>query len=366
LRTLEDARHLEISISGANSTAYPPAQIRSIAAPRWFVRLVEGVPLEFHKPLNNATGDVITIRTNPGDEIAEVWQETRVFLLMLLVVLLTLNGILYLIIGRWFQPVTTILDNLGQVEHGGFSGTLPANALPELRVIDDRIKRLSAVLAASRKDNELLTSRSLLIQEEERRHLAQELHDEMGQSISAIKAIAFSIAQRSSDDSMSREGATRIGSISNHVRDHIRSMMHRLRPVVLDELGLIPALEHMVDEWNRNHSNSFCSLRASGDGSRLSSEQQIHLYRIVQEALTNAAAHSGAESVEVSVECSDPVRLQVRDTGKGFLAAAITPGMGLSGMQERVKALRGEWALDTQPEAGVTIRVVFPLSPSLN
>src|SRR5690606_17634846 len=116
--------------------------------------------------------------------------------------------------------------------------------------------------------------RSLSIQEAERKHLAQELHDEMGQSISAIKAIAFSIAERNSEDAMSREGATRIGTISNHVRDHIRSMMHRLRPVVLDELGLIPALEHMVDEWNRNHSNMFCSLRTSGSFNTLSNEQQ--------------------------------------------------------------------------------------------
>lgn len=364
LRRLEDARHMEISISNSTAPETLVATTRAIAAPAWFVRLVESEPLVLRKPLNNANGDVITIRTNPADEIAEVWQETRVFLLMLLVVLLSLNSILYLIIGRWFQPVRTILDNLEHVEHGDNSGPLPANALPELQVIADRIQRVASALNASRADNERLNRRSLSIQEEERRHLAQELHDEMGQSISAIKAIAFSIAERNSDDPMSREGATRIGSISNSVRDHIRSMMHRLRPVVLDELGLIAALEHMVDEWNRNHSNSFCSLRTSGDFSKLDSEQQIHLYRIVQEALTNVAAHSGAELVDVSLErgATLQLQLQVRDNGRGFDPARTTPGMGLSGMQERVKALHGEWVLDTQLAAGVTIQVTFPLN----
>lgn len=362
LRDLEDARHMVIDIGNSLELDQVPTTSPDIAAPAWFVGMVEGLPLVYKKKLNNANGDVITIRTNPADEIVEVWQETRVFLLMLLVVLLVLNSILYLIIGRWFKPVNTILDNLERVEHGGFSEALPANALPELQVIADRIQRVASVLSASRDDNERLKRRSLSIQEEERRHLAQELHDEMGQSISAIKAIAFSIAERNSEDPMSREGATRIGSISNNVRDHIRSMMHRLRPVVLDELGLVPALEHMVDDWNRNHSNCFCSLRTSGNFNKLDSEQQIHLYRIVQEALTNVAAHSGAERVEVSLDSSANLQLQVRDNGKGFDPSSITLGMGLSGMQERVKALQGEWVLDTVPDAGVTIRVSFPLN----
>lgn len=373
LAALEGARHMEISIARSQAALpvtgiylqpdRPATAATTPAAPRWFVRLVQGEDLVFSRPLGNRLGDVITVRTQQADEIVEVWQETRVFLVLLGAVLLVLNGILYLIIGRWFAPVRVILDSLAAVEHGHSTRPLPAQALPELQVISDRVASLGAVLRQSRDDNARLMRQSLSIQEEERRHMAQELHDEMGQSISAIKAIAFSIAERNPQDTMGREGAQRIGTIANNVRDHIRSMMQRLRPGVLDELGLLPALEHMVDEWNRDHANQFCSLRSSGDASRLSSEQQIHLYRIVQEALTNVAAHSGAAQVEVTLELgAQQLLLCIRDDGCGFDATAVRRGMGLSGMQERVRALGGSWQLDTAPGAGVTIQVIFSLA----
>jgi two-component system, NarL family, sensor histidine kinase UhpB len=369
LVALEGARHMEISIARSLSApqviAAPPQDAspepgnRLPSAPRWFVRLVQGQDLVFQRALGNSSGDVISIRTRQADEIAEVWQDTRVFLVLLGLVLLLLNGVLYFIIGRWFAPVSTILSSLAEVEHGGSASRLPRKALPELQVIADRVARLGEVLRQSREDNERLTTRSLGIQEEERRHLAQELHDEMGQSISAIKAIAFTLAERNREDVLSREGAQRIGMISNTVRDHIRSMMQRLRPSVLDELGLGPALDNMVDEWNRDHGNLFCSLRCSGALHMLGPEQQIHLYRIVQEALTNVAAHSGATRVDISLDAGDSLTLTIRDDGTGFDPATVKRGMGLSGMQERVQALGGRWLLDTAPGSGVTLDITL-------
>jgi two-component system, NarL family, sensor histidine kinase UhpB len=370
LAALDGARHMEISIARSlaspqavdgNLQTHPPAGTpRPPAAPRWFASLVRGEDLVLKRALGNGSGDIITIRTQQADEIDEVWQETRVFLVLLGLVLLLLNGILFHIIGRWLTPVHAILDSLEDVENGGSATPLPSKALPELRVIADRVESLGEVLRLSRAENERLMGRSLRIQEQERRHMAQELHDEMGQSISAIKAIACSIAERNREDTMSREGAERIGTISNNVRDHIRSMMQRLHPSVLDELGLIAALEYMVDEWNRDHANVFCSLRSGGEPQqRLDSEQEIHLYRIVQEALTNVAAHAMASRVDVTLELGEQLVLTIHDDGRGFDAAKVPRGMGLSGMQERVKALDGEWQLDTAPGAGVTIQVTL-------
>jgi two-component system sensor histidine kinase UhpB len=361
LRELENARHMVVSIEHRGGQQAAPTDPEPAVAPQWFTRLVQDTPLEYRRTLASPAGEVITIRTNPADEISEVWQETRRFLIVLSLALLLLNSILYLVIGHWFRPVTTILANLDHVEEGGSGAPLPARTLPELQVIADRIGHLATVLANSRKDNERLQRRSLAIQEEERRHLVQELHDEMGQSISAIKAIAFSIAERNEADAMSSEGARRVVQISNNVRDHIRSMMHRLRPPVLDELGLQAALEHMVDEWNRNHSSCFCSLRCTGDIVGIGSEQQIHLYRIVQEALTNVAAHAGCEHVNLSLQCDSAIHLQIRDDGVGFSPQTVQLGMGLSGMQERVKAMGGSWQLDSAPGAGVTMEITVPL-----
>ena len=371
LVALEGARHMEISITRALDAAQlaaspatadnPATEANLPAAPRWFQRLVQGEDLVFTRALGNRSSDVITIRTRQADEIAEVWLDTRVFLLLLGLVLLLLNAILFVIMGRWFAPVSAILASLEQVERGGTTWPLPRRALPELQVIADRVARLGAVLRESREENQRLATRSLTILEEERRHLAQELHDEMGQSISAIKAIAFTLAERSKDDVLSREGAQRIGTISNTVRDHISSMMQRLRPSVLDELGLVPALEHMVDEWNRDHGNLFCSLRCSGNLHTLNADQQIHLYRIVQEALTNVAQHALATRVDVTLEAGASLLLTIRDDGKGFDPATVRRGMGLSGMQERVQALGGHWQLHTAPGIGVTLQVTLDL-----
>ena len=359
LQTLEGARHLSIAIGEGGNAALPQAPLRA-DAPAWFTRLVQGPALEYRIPLETPGGAFIVIRTNPADEITEVWQETWRFLLMLSLALLLLNGILYFVLGHWFRPVAAILGNLGKVEAGEPGNPLPARSLPELQVIARRVDRLGAALRASREENAVLQRRSLSIQEEERRNLAQELHDEMGQSISAIKAIAFSIAQRNADDAMSQEGAGRIVQISNHVRDHIRSMMQRLRPAVLDALGLQAALEVMVDEWNRNHTSCFCSLRVTPDPTPITAEVQIHLYRIAQEALTNVAAHAAADQVEISLTCGAALDLVVRDNGCGFTPGQVQTGMGLSGMQERVAAMRGTWQLDTAPGLGVTIRVHIP------
>src|SRR5690606_18579990 len=288
----------------------------------------------------------IVIRTNPADEVDEVWLETRNFMLVLVLVLLVVNGLLYFTLGRWLAPVNAIVAGLEDAEHGNFSGHIPQASLPELKAIAEKLNQLTTVLRTSKQENDRLTRKALQIQENERRHLARELHDEMGQSISAIKAIAFSIAQRMRDvDAMSAEGADRIGDISSDVSGHVRSMMSRLRPAILDEMGLVPALQVMVDEWNHNHRETFCSLRVSGSFDGLDGEQQISLYRIIQEALTNVARHAAAERVDVMLSADGIYRLVIADNGQGYDATVIQQGMGLTGIRERCQALNGNFAI---------------------
>ena len=362
LRGVENARHLDIQLVPGGETAAAQESGTEIAAPAWFVRLVRPRPLEFVQP-TGAGGERIVIRTNPADEIEEVWRESKNFLAVLLVVLLVLNGILYFTIGRWFKPVAAIVAGLQDAEQGDYTGRIAPAGLPELRVIAEKLNRLTGVLRASKAENDRLARRSLAIQEEERRHLARELHDEMGQSISAIKAIAFSIGERCRDnDELSAEGAARIQAISNHVRDHVRSMMGRLRPAVLDELGLVAALQHMVDEWNEHHRDIFCRLKVAGEFHSLDPHQQIQLYRIVQEALTNIASHAEADEAEVELVGSGQgsFRLRVRDNGRGFDPEAVSGGMGLAGMRERARALGGQCRTYSAAGRGASIEIDFP------
>ena len=362
LRDVGDARHLDVYLEVEGSEAVPPPDVTPPEAPAWFVYLVQAPPQRQAVMLGGGAGQRLVIRTNPAHEIDQVWRETRNFFLVLLLVLLVLNGLLYVTVGRWLAPVDAIIAALDEAEHGDFSGHIPPASLPELKAIAEKLNKLTSVLRRSKEENDRLTQMALVIRENERRHLARELHDQLGQSISAIKAIAFSLAQRLRGiDDMSVEGAARIGTISNEVSSQVRDMMGRLRPALIDELGLVAALQSMIDEWNRDHRETFCSFRASSAGfDTLDSEAQINVYRIVQEALTNVARHAQAERVDVTLT-SDGSRceLVVADNGRGYDPATVRQGMGLAGIRERCHALKGSLNLVTAPGAGVRIELVF-------
>lgn len=357
LQALQDLRHMEISIEGENRVDMVSAETQEINAPSWFVRMVTPEPRTFIHALGGENNERIIIRSNPADEIEEVWLESRNILLVLLLILLLVNTILFFILGRWLKPVEAIVESLEDAEHGNFTGQVPRASLPELKLIADKLNQLTRVLQESKSENDRLTRRSLIIQEEERRFLAQELHDEMGQSISAIKAIAFSLSNNISvDTALAREGGQKIETIAARISERVRSMMSRLRPSVLDDLGLSKALEQMVDDWN-DHHDCFCSLRIHGDVTSLDQDKCINLYRIVQEALTNVAKHASASSVEITLSGNEQeVSLSIRDNGCGFDVAGTPRGMGIAGMEERIRALGGSFHLTSANTIGTDIQ----------
>lgn len=361
LQHIEGVRHIDVYVErdGAGDTAQ--AQPLVTEAPGWFVYLVQAPPQRYAVTLGDSSSGRLVIRTNPADEIDEVWRETRTFIVVLSLVLLAANGLLYVTVGRWLEPVNSIVASLNDAERGDFSGRVSPGPLPEMKAIAEKLNQLFSVLRGSKEENDRLTQMAVVIRENERRHLARELHDQLGQSISAIKAIAFSIAQRLRGvDDGSAEGATRIGAISNEVSTQVRSMMSRLRPALLDELGLIAALQSMVDEWNRDHHDTFCSLRPSGAFGGLDPDAQINVYRIVQEALTNVARHAQAERVDIALTSANRrYTLVVTDDGRGYAAAETPHGMGLTGIRERCQALNGTLFVVTAPGAGVRIELSF-------
>lgn len=143
-------------------------------------------------------------------------------------------------------------------------------------------------------------------------------------------------------------------------------MMRRLRPVLLDELGLVRALQDLVDGWNQRHAETFCRLETHGSLGNLGDAVNITVHRAVQECLTNVGKHAGASEVAVGVERAsggdERVRVTIGDNGAGFDAASVPRGLGLLGMRERVDALRGTFELDTGTGRGVTISIELPLA----
>ncbi|HEX6996938.1 MAG TPA: ATP-binding protein [Gammaproteobacteria bacterium] len=360
---LEGARHLQVAlVEGGRETPLGGApRERTADAPDWFVRLVAPAPIEFRRPLPGGGREAeIVVRADPADEIEESWRDARVVLGLVLAFSVIANGLLYVTIGRWLRPVQRIVEGLEGIERGDYRARLPVFPLPELAHIAAKFNRMAEVLEQSREQNRALTGQALAIRETERRLLAHELHDELGQSISAIRAVAASIEQ-----SDAKAAAGTIAGIASDMQDVVRGITRRLRPVLLDEFGLVAALEDLVDGWNERHPESFCRLSAHGRLNELDSEMGIHVYRIVQECLTNASKHAGATAVSVDVHRTggdgDAVEVAVRDDGTGFDEGARGQGLGLLGIRERVESLGGHLTIATARGQGVAVAARIPL-----
>lgn len=205
--------------------------------------------------------------------------------------------------------------------------------------------------------------------EEERRSLARELHDELGQYVTAIKTIGASIANRTGSAPEVRTSAQTIVSVAARIYDAMHGIIIRLRPSALDNLGLTETLQDSIAAWQSRHLELKFQLDVSGRLDDLGETINITVYRIVQECLTNVVRHSQASNVEIAVKREPAaagtcgiLQLAVCDDGKGTPEETMQDGhFGLLGMRERVQALNGSFSIDSAPERGFCVNVTLPL-----
>ena len=206
--------------------------------------------------------------------------------------------------------------------------------------------------------------------EEERRSIARELHDELGQCVTAIKTIGTAISNRSQETAPDvHANALTIVSVASHIYDVVHGIIRQLRPTALDHLGLSETLKESVSAWHERHPDIACELRLEGAIEGMGETINITVYRIVQECLTNVARHAVATRSDIHVTRSndpqrgDLVKVTVRDNGKGFAQQREREAtrFGLIGMRERVQALDGEFRIDSRPGEGVTVTAIIPV-----
>jgi two-component system, NarL family, sensor histidine kinase UhpB len=211
--------------------------------------------------------------------------------------------------------------------------------------------------------------------EEERRSIARELHDELGQCVTAIKTIGTAIANSTQETAPdTHANALTIVSVASHIYDVVHGIIRQLRPTALDHLGLRETLRDTVSAWSGRHPEIACDLRMEGALDAMGETINITVYRIVQECLTNVARHAVATRSEIDVaRCNDSlsgdvVKVIVRDNGKGFAQQPEREAtrFGLIGMRERVQALDGEFRIDSSPGEGATVTVVIPVMGPAN
>jgi signal transduction histidine kinase len=220
-----------------------------------------------------------------------------------------------------------------------------------------------ARLAAALAENRELAQQHLRIQESERKHLARELHDELGQYLNAIKLDAVSIRESATGEpgsSAAELAAARTVDAVDHVHGVVNDMIRRLRPVGLDELGLVAALENCVDHWRQRLPETRFTLSVSGELDDLGELMSLTIYRLIQEGLTNSYKHAGATRIDIGVSRAAEVLLTVSDDGCGMDLSTRGTGFGLSGMRERVELMGGMFSIETSPGRGFSIEARLP------
>lgn len=216
--------------------------------------------------------------------------------------------------------------------------------------------------------NRHLARQLIQMQEQERRHLARELHDEIGQCCVAIKVDAASIAQDTRDRLPAAYASSRvIAETADHLHELVRDMLHRLRPIGLDDLGLVACLKVLVEGWSQRHGIA-CTFAAEGALDDFEETTNIAIYRTVQESLTNIARHAHSSQADVIIRrlAPDPsgadcIRLAIEDNGTGIPENSVGKGYGLLGMSERINALGGSLSFSDVPSGGTRIEVILPV-----
>lgn len=366
LNALEEIRHLTVRIQ------QPSGQIMSFPhtnsssndehnPPQWFINLVQGEPLNTQHTLTLNDGKQLTllIQANPLDEITEVWQENIAFFTSFCSLTLLSFFAVNLVFNKTLNSITTIVNALNVIESGQYQQKLPPFAIKEYADIANAINQLASKLNAVKRENRALAQHTLEIQEDERQRLAQELHDELGQSLTAIKVMAVTTTRPKADIKQSTDA---IISTCDHLMTVVRSMMHQLHPLVLTELGLKATLEDLINHWAIRQPTLKINLDCTNEADKLDTKIAIQLFRVVQECLTNTVRHAEATHANISVAIDQhSLQLTVSDNGQGCINSEKT-GFGLLGMKERINSLGGELMLQSQPQQGMTILASIPLS----
>jgi signal transduction histidine kinase len=225
-----------------------------------------------------------------------------------------------------------------------------------------KILSLEAETENARAELKQLSARLVEAQENERRSISRELHDEVGQALTGVlvEMANLSTLIRTKDADAVAVKADGIKKLVENSIGVVRSMALLLRPSMLDDLGLVPALQWQAREVSRRNGVRV-KVAAEQVSEELPEEHKTCLYRIVQEALHNCVQHSGASNVSVTVRQErDRLLLAVQDDGKGF-DTQQERGMGLLGIEERVSHLGGSFAVDSEPGQGAVLRVMLPL-----
>jgi two-component system, NarL family, sensor histidine kinase UhpB len=402
-----DLRHVRISMAGADGKLVQLSPEPGAArdpnlpppAPAWFEALVEpktapktslsvihAAPnassvIMVEQPVTDSSQvwslGTVVIAGEPADEIAEVWYDVSSLALALGALDLLVFATLYVVLGRMLDPMASVARGLTRLEDGDYAARLTPPRVKELGAITACFNRLAETLGRARAENGRLYGQLITVQEDERREIANELHDEASPCLFGIMANAMS-AQKLTERRRDRRSLDIHGHVSEILRvtERLkmmnRVMLKKLRPVAIGRVSLSELAGDLLSELQRRYPEVDLTHSIRTRGARYGESIDLAVYRCIQEGATNAIRHGKAGTVRVDLcekrasrgagEAAKPtLHLLIQDDGGGMLPNAQL-GFGLTAMRERIHALSGSYSIQNAPDHGVLLRVVLPIT----
>lgn len=335
-------------------------------APDWFIRVMEPEAVAFRRLITKGSQSFgyLVVEADPSDEVTEVWRDMQVLFILGGFFLTLILILVYMALRQGLRPLGDLADALAKLENGDFTARVGTGAAKELNPIQIRFNHMASVLEKTMAENHALAGNMLTVQESERRDLARELHDELAPCLFGIRVDLAEIERIAIENKLAdvEEKVSSVKLITSHIQSLVRKMLSRLRPMTLDDLGLTDALRDMLHNWRDRQPEIDWEWDFAGDLNDLPDTQQVTVYRVVQECTTNCVRHADASHVKVEVRREkENIKVTVTDDGKGLDNNSVIKGFGLIGMRERVSALGGKIAFDTEEGMGLQVRVLIPL-----
>ena len=375
LQRLQHMRHIKIELTNEYGDVVDSNHLSknetADEAPYWFKALLNRFTTQWNPSIRTLEyqGKVLgklIITPDPDYEYAEKWKQLIELLTLISVFFVLVNLSVIWAVAQALKPTERILSALNALEGGKLDTRLPQFNAPELAPIGDKFNHMIAKLELSIRQNHKLTHELISLQEQERKSLARDLHDEFGQCLTAINTDASIILKASEKKYPElRDSALAISQLSRHLTDMVTGLLQQLRPGLLEELGLQAALEDLVTTWKSRHKEVKCDVSITPIQEVLEEAKGITLYRLTQECLTNITKHSNATAVDIQLfykrkSQQEGLQLIVKDNGQGF-NLNNTIGFGLPGMRERVEGLNGELIITTTLGEGTEINAWIPI-----
>ena len=352
------------------------SQVEAIGAlpPKWFSQTYMAVmgPIDAIKqPLSvrgNGDAGVVITEADAGGALRQAWVQVSTVVGIAAIMAAAIALLSALMIGHALLPAQEIINALKKLQDGQLATRLPQFKRLEFNLIANAFNGLATNLAKTNEQRNALTTRLLEVQEEERRALARDLHDEFGQSLSATRALAALIEENALPDQNDiAEDARAISKAQSQMMTTLRTTLVRLRAQNVEEVGLEASLRELVADYNTQAAyRAVFKLNIVGELTRLGNDVAVDLYRIAQECLTNAVRHGKPTEVRLCVEHiemgRDVVALSVEDNGGGDVELIKSnQGFGIMGMRERLTSLGGHLQIGNAV-GGVRVSATVPIA----